>query len=155
MSQGDDCPESFLLIPVSLGELLDRISILTLKQERLVDIERRRNVTLELGLLTQILEESGRSIRASSFEQLHTVNAHLWDLEDRIRQLDCNEIGDRKYARVARDIHRFNDVRHDIKRAISVADGSSILEEKEYAKASPSTPGRARINPQPNNTLAR
>ena len=134
-----DCPDDHsspnLLIPVSMGELMDRISILELKHRRMTEPTRRANVERELGLLTRVLEQSGRSRRDPALDPLRQINASLWDLENRIRILERDGTRRDTYIEAARDIHRLNDTRHAIKRNISVATGSAVVEEKEYLPA--------------------
>jgi hypothetical protein len=133
MSSNEPTSIQSLMIPVSLGELVDRISILEIKQRRIADPRRRANVQLELTLLTQVLQRSGCSIDATQFQALQRVNAVLWELENRIRHLEqAQSLGD-EYLAVARDIHRNNDVRHQLKRGISVSAASPLIEEKEYS----------------------
>jgi len=133
MPRADDFPADRLMIPISLGELLDRISILELKQQHVSDAARRVNVTRELGQLARVLEHSGRSLSDPDLQSLREVNAALWDLEDRIRLLERQGLCSGEYACAARDIHRLNDARHNLKRSISVAGGSAVVEEKEYS----------------------
>lgn len=136
MPQTDTLLRNCLLIPVSLGELLDRITILELKQQRVRDPERRLNITREFAELTRILELQGFSLENSALSPLRDVNSALWDLENRIRLLDSEGIHNEDFTHVAREIHRLNDIRHALKREINMACGSSVVEEKEYSAAS-------------------
>ena len=133
MQQSNALPENSLLIPISLGELLDRISILELKQQRVSDPERRRNVLRELALLTGILEKKGFVISDPALQPLRAVNSQLWDLENRIRSLDRKGDHGEKFIQVAREIHHLNDLRHELKHSINLACGSWVVEEKEYS----------------------
>lgn len=133
MQQSNALPENSLLIPISLGELLDRVSILELKQQRVSDPERRRNVIRELVLLTGILEKKGFALSDPALQPLRAVNSQLWDLENRIRLLDRNGDHGEEFIQVAREIHRLNDIRHELKRNINLACGSWVVEEKEYS----------------------
>lgn len=133
MQQSDALPESSLLIPVSLGELLDRVSILELKQQRVTDSRRLRNITREFALLTGILEKNGFALSDPAMQPLRLVNSQLWDLENRIRLLDRKNNHGREFIQAAREIHRLNDIRHELKRSINLACGSSVVEEKEYS----------------------
>jgi hypothetical protein len=121
-------------IPVSWGELLDKITILRIKKERLADPEKRRNVLRELT----ILEKAWQARRpapgelAELMEQLHSVNETLWDIEDEIR--DCErrrDFGDR-FVELARQVYRTNDRRASLKYRINDLLGSDIIEEKAY-----------------------
>lgn len=133
MQPSDALPENGLLIPISLGELLDRVSILELKQQRVSDPERRRNVLRELALLTGILEKKDFAISDSALQPLRAVNSQLWDLENRIRLLDRNGDHGEEFIQVAREIHRLNDIRHQLKHSINLACDSWVIEEKEYS----------------------
>ena len=133
MQQSDALPEYSLLIPISLGELLDRVSILELKQQRVSDSERLRNVTREFALLTGILEKNGYALSDPALQPLRAVNSQLWDLENRIRLLDRKGNHEGEFIQVAREIHRLNDIRHELKHRINLACGSSVVEEKEYS----------------------
>jgi hypothetical protein len=133
MQQSDVLPENSVLIPISLGELLDRVSILELKQQRISDSERRLNVTREFTLLTRILQMNGFVLSDAALQPLREVNTQLWDLENRIRLLDREGNHDGEFIQVAREIHRLNDIRHELKHGINLACGSSVVEEKEYS----------------------
>ncbi|MGB0513519.1 MAG: DUF6165 family protein [Wenzhouxiangellaceae bacterium] len=125
-----------LSVPVSPGELLDKISILEIKADRIADPDKRHNVERELDLLTGIWHADGRetsditALRAD----LRAINARLWDIEDAIR--DCereSDFGDR-FIELARSVYRINDQRAAVKRRINEALGSTIVEEKSYAE---------------------
>jgi len=125
-----------LSVPVSPGELLDKISILEIKSERIADADKRANVHRELDLLTGLWHAAGletaevTKLRAD----LRALNESLWDIEDAIR--DCErrgEFGDR-FVELARSVYRTNDRRAAVKRAINEALGSGIVEEKSYAE---------------------
>lgn len=133
MSSTDPQSAQALLIPVSLGELIDRISILEIKRQRVTDPRRRANVQRELALLMRALEQSGHAIDDAQMQPLRQVNAVLWELENRIRRLEQEGVLGEEYIAVARDIHLNNDVRHELKRSISLASASLLVEEKEYS----------------------
>jgi hypothetical protein len=122
-------------VPVSAGELLDKIAILEIKSERIADPEKLRNVRLELARLraarTQALPDTP-ALAASSAE-LRAINEELWEIEDRIR--DCEKSGDfgPRFIALARSVYRANDRRAAVKRRINEASGSEIVEEKSYA----------------------
>ncbi|MFN2169426.1 MAG: DUF6165 family protein [Anaerolineae bacterium] len=121
-----------LLIPVSLGELMDRISILEIKEQRMKDPVRHANVARELALLTGVLEQIGGCPSNPAMMGLREVNNALWELENRVRQLEREGGFGPDFVAVAREIHRLNDVRHELKRGVSLAGGSLLIEEKDY-----------------------
>ena len=122
-------------IPVSVGELFDRISILRIKSERISDPEKLVNVREELEQLESIVE---RDLRATSESEelerrLTEVNTSLWEVEDEIRELEAASDFGAAFVRAARSVYRLNDERHALKRALSVVYGSEIVAEKSYA----------------------
>ncbi len=123
-----------ILAPVSAGELVDKITILRIKAERIGDAAKEANVRKELGLLEAIAAEAlpaSAEIDALTAE-LTASNAALWDIEDGKR--DCErrqDFGDR-FVRLARDVYIENDRRAAVKRRINAAAGSELVEEKSY-----------------------
>jgi hypothetical protein len=119
--------------PISVGELIDKITILQIKLERL-DGPGAGNVAKELAVLNQAKIDSHLNepeITALTV-QLKAVNAALWDIEDQIRQFEaCKDFGPR-FIETARSVYRLNDSRAAIKRLINVATDSDIVEEKSY-----------------------
>ena len=121
--------------PCSLGELIDKITILRIKAERIGESEKLVNVHRELELLEQSAREDGP--RGSSLDgltdQLQAVNARLWTIEDALRA--CEREGDfgPRFVALARSVYRENDTRAAIKRAINMLAGSALVEEKSYA----------------------
>jgi hypothetical protein len=121
------------LVPASWGELLDKISILEIKSARIVATQALANVRHELA----VLSSSVRPIqRHESFDEwktaLSTVNQRLWDIEDRLRQKERDQTFDAEFVSLARAVYLTNDERAGIKRAINLALGSEIVEEKHY-----------------------
>jgi hypothetical protein len=124
-----------LLVPISVGELLDKITILEIKRERIGDPGKRRSVLHELAAL----EEARDAHLAASADldqlvtQLRDVNAALWDIEDEIRI--CESRGDfgPRFVELARSVYIRNDERAQVKRKINALAGSEFVEEKSYA----------------------
>ena len=120
--------------PVSAGELIDKITILEIKRERITDEAKRGNVGRELDLL---VAERRRSLPSSPeldalTAELKTVNERLWDIEDDIRRCEAAaEFGDR-FVELARSVYKSNDERSALKRRINDLLGSAIVEEKSY-----------------------
>ena len=119
--------------PISVGELLDKITILQIKLKHL-DGPSAANVAKELVVLNQAKSDAhlSNSKIAALIDQLMAVNAELWDMEDRIRELEaCRDFGPR-FIETARSIYKLNDQRAAIKRLINVTSESDIIEEKSY-----------------------
>ncbi|SBO41725.1 DUF6165 family protein [Cyanobium sp. NIES-981] len=126
-------------IPVSVGELIDKITILELKCQH-IEGEALAHVQQEHQLLQQVLEQSGLSIPSPLLQQLRAVNAQLWEAEDAIRAHDRALDFGAAFVDTARSIHRLNDRRAALKRAISLACGSPLIEEKVYGAPRPTSP---------------
>ena len=125
---------SLLAVPVSYGELLDKISILEIKAERIADAAKRANVRDELDLLnaTWIAHPAAAIDIAPERAALKAVNAALWDIEDRIRLQEKAQDFGAEFIRLARAVYFRNDERAAIKRAINLKLGSRLVEEKSY-----------------------
>jgi hypothetical protein len=121
-----------ILAPISLGELIDKITILELKAEFLQD-QPQRNAKQELLGLFAVLEALQISIEPVLVEQLKTINRSLWELEDEIRALEKLQSFGARFVAVARSIYRDNDQRAALKRVINTRYGSALIEEKSYS----------------------
>jgi hypothetical protein len=123
-----------VLVPLSPGELLDKITILRIKAARITDPAKVANVRLELGLLEKTWRDSGcADVNLASDERaLHEVNERLWDIEDRIRDKEAVQTFDRDFIELARAVYVYNDERATIKKRVNVQLGSRIVEEKSY-----------------------
>lgn len=122
-----------LLIPVSPGELLDKISILLLKQEHMTDATQLRHVRHELALLQQLREQLPDNAELQQlFERLAEVNQQLWRIEDGLRAKEAAGKFDESFIEQARMVYINNDQRAAIKRAINELLGSDIQEQKSY-----------------------
>ena len=128
-----------VLVPVSPGELLDKITILRIKAARIADPTKLANVRLELDLLERTWRESGcaEAVLPGDERALHQVNERLWDIEDRIRAKESTQSFDAEFIELARAVYLANDERAAIKRRINVALGSRIVEEKSYVAYRP------------------
>lgn len=122
-----------LNIPVTAGELIDKITILTLKTRRVQNPQKKLVAAQELGLLRRISASlSWRDEIAELALTLEDVNAALWDVEDRLRQMERDENFGPDFIAAARSVYRYNDERARIKNAISAAAGCLIYEVKEH-----------------------
>jgi len=123
-----------ILVPVSPGELLDKITILRIKIARITDAAKLANVRLELDLLEKTWRESGCGAVdvARDEHALQEVNERLWDLEDCIRDKEAKQTFDRDFIELARAVYISNDERADIKKRVNLQLGSRLVEEKSY-----------------------
>jgi len=123
-----------IFVPISVGELLDKITILNIKCERLQDADQLANVRRELKLLEKARDECLRSTPSVEHlsAQLKVVNESLWDVEDKIRNCERNSDFGERFIELARSVYRYNDRRSALKREINLSLGSSIVEEKSY-----------------------
>ena len=123
-----------LHVPVSPGELLDKITILRIKTLRIRDGAKLANVRLELELLQRTWATLGAATAAVAADEqaLQVVNEQLWDIEDRIRDKEAARSFDQDFIELARAVYQRNDERAAIKKRINVALGSRIVEEKSY-----------------------
>ena len=121
--------------PVSLGELLDKISILIIKEKNIVDTQKRYHIKNELDLLNKTLENSiSRSQAREYIKKLIEINSELWFIEDNIRDCERKKQFDQKFIDLARAIYIKNDKRSKIKLEINKKFGSELVEVKSYEK---------------------
>jgi hypothetical protein len=121
-------------VPISPGELLDKITILRIKSQRMTDAAKVSNVRLELRALEETwgASEYARIDVAADVAALLAVNERLWVIEDDIRDKERAQAFDAEFIRLARAVYFENDERAAIKRRINTALGSAIIEEKSY-----------------------
>jgi hypothetical protein len=124
-----------LLVPISPGELIDKITILEIKSARMTDPAKLQNVRTELSLLNETWSASpyGATDIAAEWTALRDVNAQLWDIEDRIRDKERDGTFDAEFIELARAVYVTNDERAAIKKRINTKLGSKLVEEKSYA----------------------
>jgi hypothetical protein len=122
-------------VEISNGELLDKISILQIKLERISDESKLKNIQVEYTELTDIganlLEDDQIQ---TLYMKLKAVNQALWDIEDEIRIKEKEKIFDKEFVDLARSVYITNDKRADIKKEINLLSGSYLIEEKSYEK---------------------
>ena len=123
-------------VPVSPGELLDKITILRIKSARMRDASKLANVRTELEALERIWSASPYAAIdvASDVSALLAVNERLWTIEDDIRHKERAQTFDGEFVRLARAVYIENDERAALKRRLNVKLGSSLIEEKSYAE---------------------
>lgn len=123
-------------VPISPGELIDKITILEIKSARMTDAQKLANVRTELGLLQATWRESAHAAMNIDAEwaALRRINEKLWDIEDDIRDQERDRKFDAQFIELARAVYVTNDERAAVKREINTKLGSKIVEEKSYAK---------------------
>ena len=123
-----------ILVPVSPGELLDKITILRIKADRIADATKLANVRHELALLEQTWRQAVPAERHPQADEaaLTAVNSRLWVIEDDIRLQEAARDFSARFIELARAVYVENDERAAIKKRINVALGSAIVEEKSY-----------------------
>jgi hypothetical protein len=123
-----------ILVPISPGELLDKITILRIKAQRMSDAAKVANVKHELSLLEQTWKDSGAAAANLATEEaaLTRVNEALWVIEDDIRDEERAQRFGEKFIELARAVYVTNDERAAIKKRINLLSGSTIVEEKSY-----------------------
>ena len=122
---------SSILAPVSLGELIDKITILEIKQIHMTGIK-LKNVDKELKLLKKILQDKNLEIDIDLINNLKEVNNNLWEIEDNIRIKESNQKFDKEFIQLARSVYKENDKRASIKKEINQKYNSELVEEKSY-----------------------
>lgn len=120
--------------PISVGELLDKITILEIKSSKIKDTEKLKNINHELSLLTEIWNQGGftGSEMDELRKQLKEVNQTLWVIEDDIRIKEKHKSFSDEFVQLARSVYFENDVRARVKKEINLLSGSELVEEKSY-----------------------
>ena len=123
-----------LQVPVSVGEVLDKIAILQIKLAHISDATKRANIQNELDALLPLV--AGDAFTTDQMQalmaELKSVNEALWDIEDDIREKEAAKSFDAEFIRLARAVYITNDKRAEIKKQINLATGSALVEEKSY-----------------------
>ena len=119
--------------PISIGELVDKITILEIKKNKLQN-SKLENVLKELSFLRKLMEEHQIEITDDLFTQLKEINLKLWNIEDQIRIKEKNKEFDNIFIELARSVYYTNDKRSEIKKRINRLSNSEITEEKSYAE---------------------
>jgi len=123
---------------ISFGELIDKITILTIKSQRITDREKLKNVRTELASLQETCDHfiGSRTDVTQLQALLQNINEALWDIEDAIRVKERNKEFDNEFIKIARSVYVTNDKRCAVKKQIDALLGSHITEEKSYEKLS-------------------
>ena len=121
--------------PISLGELIDKISILLIKERKITDVKKIDLIHEELTLLKKTLNEVTKDSAINDYlNQLIDINSALWKIEDELRDCEKNKEFDQKFIDLARSVYITNDKRAEIKLEINNKFGSKIVEIKSYKK---------------------
>jgi hypothetical protein len=123
--------------PISIGELIDKITILEIKAERIADPDKGKEVAKELALLRGIEREARLDTdeMASFADDLRAINTALWEIEDEIRECEARGDFGPRFVELARGVYRTNDRRSRVKARINAAFGSDIVEAKSYKQS--------------------
>ena len=123
-----------IIVEVSIGELLDKISILEIKLEKIKDTNKLKFISNEYSILKNQLKDNVNSDDKLNelFKSLKEINAKLWNIEDDKRQCENNKDFSDKFIKLSRDVHFLNDTREKIIKEINNYTGSKIKEIKEY-----------------------
>ncbi|HXK50136.1 MAG TPA: DUF6165 family protein [Clostridiales bacterium] len=119
-------------IDISIGELVDKVTILAIKLEKFKDETKKANVRKEYDILTVPMNTVGITADSKEFKDLKDVNLKLWHIEDDIRIKEQRKEFDKDFIELARSVYFTNDVRADIKKEINLKYNSELVEEKEY-----------------------
>lgn len=119
-------------IDISTGELVDKVTILAIKLEKISDPSKVKNIRKEYKLLLKPMTDCGIETDSEVFLALKDVNLKLWEIEDRIRIKEAEKAFDSEFIELARSVYFTNDERAAIKKRINLATGSELVEEKQY-----------------------
>lgn len=122
---------NFVSVPVSIGELCDKFTILQIKSERISDPLKLNNIHHELSYLQPLLTQY--HIPIEIMKDLKQINETLWDVEDAIRLKEASHVFDDSFVQLARSVYIFNDQRFQLKSRINIMFQSNICEVKSYA----------------------
>ncbi len=124
---------STILAPISIGELIDKITILEIKQIYMTGTK-LKNINKEMKLLKNILQDKNLEINIDLIKNLKKVNKKLWEIEDNIRIKESKQEFDEEFIKLARSVYIENDKRASIKKEINQKYNSDLVEEKSYKK---------------------
>lgn len=121
-----------MLVEVSIGEVVDKMTILDIKCEKVQNEEKLVNIRKEFELLKGELEKINITADDAQYQKLKNINLELWHIEDDIRIKEYNGEFDDEFIKLARSVYVVNDKRAEAKKEINLAHGSELVEEKEY-----------------------
>ncbi|MBC2714644.1 MAG: hypothetical protein HF978_04975 [Desulfobacteraceae bacterium] len=121
-------------VEVSIGELVDKVSILSIKLRKIKNMEKLKNIQKEYDILVKSMDAEGIDVTSDEFTRLEEINLKLWDIEDRIRLKEVSKAFDDEFIELARSVYFINDDRAAVKKEINLKFGSDLVEEKEYVE---------------------
>ena len=121
-------------IDVSIGEVVDKVTILSIKIDKFKNPEKLVNVKNEYDILSVAMEKTGIGVGSEEFNTLKKVNLKLWDIEDAIRIKESKQEFDKEFIELARSVYFINDERAVLKKQINLKFNSELIEEKEYVE---------------------
>ena len=123
-----------IIVPISTGELVDKITILKIKKNKITNKSKLKNIIKELFLLNKILNNNFKKKKNIYLyeKKLMKINKKLWDIEDKIRNLESKKLFNEQFIKLARLVYITNDERSEIKKKLNLLTGSNIKEEKSY-----------------------
>ena len=125
-------------IEVSNGEIVDKMTILELKLDKIKNITQLKNIEKEWKVLNDcvmsIYQIFGDRALYNKVDELSEINSQLWDVEDWIRECEKEERFDKEFVELARSVYKLNDQRSEVKRQINILTKSNFVEEKSYSK---------------------
>ncbi len=121
-----------MLIEVSNGEIIDKLTILSLKLVHIQEEDKQANIRKEFDILYKAAKDIGMYENNELYKQMLDINGKLWDIEDRIRDCERRKDFGEEFIELARSVYITNDERSRIKREINLQTGSSLIEEKSY-----------------------
>ena len=120
-----------ILAPISIGELIDKITILEIKEKNMTG-EKLENVKKELDYLLVIAKQSNINLNNPNVDKLRSINKELWNIEDEIRKKELQKSFEESFINLARSVYIKNDMRSFFKKTINIEYGSDLIEEKSY-----------------------
>lgn len=121
-------------VAISIGELVDKVSILSIKLSKIKNPEKLENIRKEYDSLVASMRVAGIETSSREFTRLKKINTALWDIEDRIRMKEAAQSFDEEFISLARSVYFTNDDRAAVKKEINLKFGSDLMEEKEYVE---------------------
>ncbi|MBS3810167.1 MAG: hypothetical protein KGY38_08440 [Desulfobacterales bacterium] len=121
-------------VDISVGELVDKVTILAIKSERIREPEKLQNIIKEFEILKDSMKEAGIDDTSPEYRRLYEINSKLWDIEDAIREKEAAGSFDKGFIELARSVYFSNDDRAAVKREINLKYGSDLVEEKSYSQ---------------------
>jgi hypothetical protein len=121
-------------IEISHGEIVDKLTILQIKKQNIIDLIKLNNIVKEYDYLLSVVENDlGISIESPEYLELLSINNELWVIEDDIRDKERDKVFDNEFIELARSVYTTNDKRAEIKKKINLKYGSLFVEEKSYS----------------------